>query len=84
MTGGEGLAAGEGLEAGDVTVGETVGGPGEVDGVEVPQDATTSATTTSIADLARISVPPGRLGMTSISCAVSFTRVAAYTSCLSR
>ena len=74
MTGGEGLATSEGLAGGDVTVGETVGGPGEVDGVEVPQDATTSATTTSIADLARISVLPGRLGMTSVSCAASFIR----------
>jgi hypothetical protein len=74
MTGGEGLAAGEGLAVGDVRVGEAVGGPGEVDGLGVPQDATTSATTTSTADLARISVLPGRLGMTSVSTAASFIR----------
>ena len=74
MTGGEGLAAGEGLEAGDVTVGEAVGGPGEVDGLGVPHDATTRAAATSIADLARISVLPGRPGLTPVSCAVSFIR----------
>jgi hypothetical protein len=83
MTGGEGLVAGEvavgeaGLAAGEAAAGEADDGPGELDGLGVPQDATTSATTTSIAELTRISVLLGRLGMTSGSCAVSFTRVAA-------